>query len=91
MNRTLSQVPKKRPSSLCALCGESEPWTRLSGMLRARSPRIVPGAASAGFVAPMRDLMAFMAPSPLTLMATTGVEVMKSTSSSKKGFSRCSA
>src|SRR5918997_4207744 len=85
------QGPKKRPSSRSALSGESEPWTRLSGMLRARSPRIVPGAASAGLVAPIRVLMAFIAPSPLILIATTGVAVMNSTSSSKKGFSRCSA
>src|ERR671911_2158139 len=52
------QGPKKRPSSRSALSVESEPWTRLSGMLRARSPLIVPGAASAGVVGPPKGLMA---------------------------------
>ncbi len=82
---------KKSFSSLSALSGESEPWTRLSGRLKARSPRMVPGSASAGLVAPMSLRMTLIAPSPSTLIATTGVVVMNSTSSPKKGFSRCSA
>ena len=41
------------PISRSADSGESEPCTRLSGIESARSPRIVPGAASAGFVAPI--------------------------------------
>src|ERR687890_466634 len=85
------QGPKKRPSSRSALSGESEPWTRLSGRERARSPRMVPGAASAGVLEPMRFLITLMAPSPFMRIATTGVEVMNSTSSSKNGLSRCSA
>ena len=51
---SLSQVRKEdlylalRPTS-----AESEPCIRFSDVSMARSPRIVPGAASAGFVAPI--------------------------------------
>ena len=54
----------------------------------AKSPRIVPGAASAGFVAPIVVRIVAIAPSPSTTSAQVGAEVMKSTSSPKNGFSR---
>ena len=48
---------------------------------RAKSPRMVPGAASFGSVAPIIVRSTAMAPSPSTASITTGPEVMKSTSS----------
>ena len=45
---------KKISISRFADSSESEPWTRFSLMMRARSPRMVPAAASAGLVAPIR-------------------------------------
>ena len=44
---------KKSAISRAADSGESEPWIRFSVVLMARSPRMVPGAASAGLVAPI--------------------------------------
>ena len=44
---------KNSCSSRRALFRESEPWTTFSERSVARSPRIVPGAESAGFVAPI--------------------------------------
>src|SRR5918994_3919579 len=61
------QGPKKRPSSRSALSGESELWTRLSGMLRAMSPLIVPGAASAGGGGPPKGLLVLLAASAPSL------------------------
>ena len=43
--------------------------------------RIVPGAESSGFVAPIIDRTVATAPSPSIAIATTGPEVMNSTSS----------
>jgi hypothetical protein len=63
----------------------------LSGIEEARSPRIVPGAAFAGSVAPIVARSVAIAPSPSTTSAQVGPEVMNSTSSPKNGFSRCSA
>ena len=40
-------------SSRSAVSGESEPWTRLWPVSSARSPRMLPGAACAGRVAPL--------------------------------------
>lgn len=44
---------KKISISRAAELGESEPWTRLNVISVAKSPRIEPGAASSGFVAPI--------------------------------------
>ena len=48
-----STCPKKKPSSTLAFSSESEPWIALRSLLSAYSARTVPGAASAGSVAPM--------------------------------------
>ena len=45
-------------------------------MMRPKSPRMVPGAASAGLVAPMSERHLATAPSPETTIFTTGPEVM---------------
>src|SRR5690606_3935133 len=82
---------KNSPSSRSALSGESDPCTRFSVTTRPKSPRIVPGAASSGLVAPMMARATPMAPSPDHCMATTGPEVMKASNSGKNGFSTCSA
>ena len=42
----------------------------------ARSPRIVPGADSNGFVAPIINRALFTAPGPSQIIATTGPEQM---------------
>ena len=60
-------------------------------MESARSPRIVPGAESAGFVEPIVERTTAIAPSPSSTSASVGAEVMNSTSSPKNGFSACSA
>ena len=52
----------------------------------AKSPRIEPGAASSGLVAPITWRAAATASSPSSTMATSGPEVMNSTSSSKNGL-----
>ena len=57
----------------------------------AKSPRIEPGAASSGFVAPMTCRAARIASLPSSTIATSGAEVMKSTSSPKNGLPSCSA
>ena len=44
---------KKIPISRSAVSDASEPWATFSSMVLAKSPRIVPGAASAGLVAPI--------------------------------------
>ena len=57
----------------------------------AKSPRIEPGAASSGLVAPISCRAALTASVPSSTIATIGPEVMKSTSSPKNGRSACSA
>ena len=57
----------------------------------AKSPRIEPVAASSGLVAPITWRAALTAPSPSSTIATSGPEVMKSTSSPKNGLPSCSA
>ena len=57
----------------------------------AKSPRIEPGAASSGLVAPITWRAAFTACSPSSTIATSGPDVMKETSSSKNGLPSCSA
>ena len=57
----------------------------------AKSPRIEPGAACSGLVAPITWRAASTAESPSSTIATSGPEVMKSTSSPKNGLPLCSA
>ncbi len=57
----------------------------------AKSPRIVPGAESSGFVAPIIVRTVAIALGPSSASATSGPEVMKSTSSPKNGRAACSA
>ncbi len=57
----------------------------------AKSPRIVPGAESAGLVAPIIVRTPAIAFSPRTASASTGPEVMNETSSPKNGLPLCSA
>ena len=59
--------------------------------LEAKSPRIEPGAASSGLVAPITWRAAVTASWPSSTIATSGPPVMKSTRSPKNGFSLCSA
>ena len=54
----------------------------------AKSPRIVPGAASCGRVAPLIARTTAIAFGPSSASATSGADVMKSTSPPKNGFSR---
>ena len=58
---------------------------------RAKSPRIDPGAASTGLVAPINCRAALTASVPSNTAATSGPPVMNETSSPKNGFSACSA
>jgi len=48
-----SDFEKKNPISFLAFSSESEPCTAFSPMLVAKSRRMVPSAASSGFVAPI--------------------------------------
>ena len=57
----------------------------------AKSPRIEPGAASSGLVAPITWRAAWTASWPSSTSATSGPEVMNDTSSSKNGLPSCSA
>ena len=52
----------------------------------AKSPRIVPGAESSGFVVPIMVRTTEIADSPLTASARTGPELMKSTSPLEEGL-----
>lgn len=65
---------------------ESDAWIILSVMLRARSPRIVPGAASYDFVEPIMSRTAFIALLPSRINAIVGPEVIKETNSLKNGL-----
>ena len=67
---------------------ESEPCTRLVPISIAKSPRIEPGAASSGLVAPITWRAASTASSPSSTIATSGPRVMNSTSSPKNGLAR---
>ena len=70
--------------------GLSDPCTRFLPMSRPKSPRMVPGGDAVGLVCPMVFLTAYTAFSASQAMATTGLEVMKSTNPAKKGRSTCS-
>jgi hypothetical protein len=58
----------------------------LSVMLRARSPRTVPGAASNDFVEPIIIRTEFIALLPSRIHAIVGPEVIKETNSLKNGL-----
>src|ERR671910_604495 len=90
LGETAHASGKKSLSSRAADSGESLPCTTFSVISEARSPRIVPGGASAGSVGPISSRHRTIAFSPVTLATTTGPPVMNSTSSPKNGFSRCS-
>ena len=64
------------PASRSALSMESEAWIRLRPISRPKSPRIVPGAASRGFVLPtvLRTDSTALVPSKTAAMI--GDEVM---------------
>ena len=55
-------------------------------MSTAKSPRMVPGAESDGFVAPIIFLPVVTTFLPSQIMATTGPEMMYSTNPLKNGF-----
>src|SRR6267143_2302494 len=73
----ISVAPKKYAISKAADSGESEPCTALASIDEAKSLRIVPGAALAGSVAPMRSRRRAMAPSPSSTIGMHGPCVMK--------------
>jgi hypothetical protein len=73
-------------SSVAALSGLSEAWTRFWPISTARSPRIVPGAASTGLVAPFIVRTMAIASGPSSAAATSGPDVMKATRPSKNGL-----
>ena len=78
---SISTPAKQNAISVRAFSGLSEPCTELASMLSAKSLRIVPSAALAGFVAPITSRFLATAPSPSSTCTTTGPLVMNSTSS----------
>ena len=78
-------------SSVAAVSGPSDAWTRFCAVSSAKSPRIVPGAASCGRVEPIIVRTTAMAFGPSRAKATSGLEVMKSTRLRKNGRSRWTA
>ena len=64
----------------------SQPWTTFSATLRAKSPRIVPGAEARGFVAPRRARPCLTTSLPCQTIATTGPEAMYLIRPGKKGL-----
>src|SRR5690606_19530248 len=69
--------------SRAADSSESEPWTRFwitgRSCSQERSPRMVPGAASVGLVAPARERKPGITLTPSATTATSGAEPMYST------------
>ena len=75
--RAQASPGKKISISRAADSGPSEPWMRFSVSSTARSPRIVPGGASAGLVGPMSVRTTFQVPSgPATTMTMAGLRQM---------------
>ena len=81
----ISRAPKKYGISKAADSGESDPCTALASIEAAKSFRMVPAAALAGSVAPMRSRRRRMAPSPSSTMGRHGPWVMKAQRLAKKG------
>src|SRR5215203_6518836 len=75
-HEAISWPSKKSPISRCALSVASDPWIKFRPVINPRSPRIVPGAASTGFVFPMVDRVTATAFGPSSTITTTGPEVM---------------
>ena len=86
-----SSALNHKASSAAAVSGASDAWIRFCAVSTAKSPRIVPAAASWGRVAPTIERTTAMALGPSNAAATSGPEVMKSTRPRKKGFSRWTA
>ena len=80
-----------RASSDAADSALSEACTMFCAVSSAKSPRIVPGAASCGRVAPLIARTTAIAFGPSSASATSGPEMMNSTSPAKNGFSRCAS
>ena len=74
-----------------AVASPSEAWIRFCAVSSAKSPRIVPGAASCGRVAPLIARTTAIAFGPSSANATSGADVMNSTRPVKNGFSRCAS
>ena len=63
---------------------------QVRAMSTAQSPRIVPGAAFCGFVAPIMPRITSTAFFPSMAIATRGRDIMNSDKPPKNGFSTCS-
>ena len=91
LDRRLQARPNHSAISFSAFSGESEAWMRFSMLpcphSRARSPRIEPGTACVGLVAPARARTPSTTFLPLKIPATSGPRVMYSTMSGKNGLS----
>src|SRR5215472_1250202 len=72
----ISSAPKKYGISNAADSTESEPCTALASMEDAKSLRMVPGAALAGSVAPIRSRSRLIALSPSSTIGRHGPPVM---------------
>ncbi len=81
----------QRASSVSAASGPSDACTMFWAVSRAKSPRIVPGAASCGRVAPLMARTTEIAFGPSKAAATSGAEVMNSTRPGKNGLPRWAA
>src|SRR3954467_7985763 len=88
---TISLPEKNCAISIAAVSVASEPCTEFSPIDFAWTLRIVPSAALDGSVAPITSRYFKIAPSPSSTWTTTGPEIMKSTSSPKKGRALCTA
>jgi len=71
-----SDARKNSLISRFALFTLSDPWTRLRPTSTPKSPRMEPGVAATGFVAPMVVRQISIAFGPSTTIASTGVLVM---------------
>ena len=89
--QTSSSSANQSAISRAADSGESEPWTRLSGIDEREVAADRPGRRVGGVRRAHRRAHVAIAPSPSSTSASVGAEVMKSTSSPKNGFSACSA
>src|SRR3954462_5951311 len=78
-------------ASRSADSGEWGPGAMFWPTSTAKSPRMEPGAASSGLVAPITWRAATTAWSPSSTIATSGPEVMNDTSSPKNALPSCSA
>ena len=90
-SRGAPRARTRAPSSVSAASGPSDAWTMFWAVSSAKSPRIVPGAASCGRVAPLIARTTAIAFGPSSAAATSGADVMKSTRPAKNGFSRWAA